>query len=158
MIDRSLHHRTGRPTAARSALGLTMLALVGGLLTGCQSAAASDTAAFHQPVTVTKAGDGSPARLTLTAFGASQLGLTVAPVEADPKGGLQAPYSSLLYKADGTTWVYTNPAKLVYVRAAVTVQRVEGASMHLTDGPAPGSLVVVTGAADLFGAEFDTAH
>ena len=68
------------------------------------------------------------------------------------------PYAALLYDASGKTWVYTNPAPRVYQRQAVTVAKVEGGMVTATAGPAVGTAVVTVGAAELFGAEFDTAH
>jgi hypothetical protein len=157
IINRSHDHRIIRTTVGRSTLGLAALLVAGGLLTGCQGTA---TAAFQAPVTVVKAANGAAARLSLTALGAEQVGVATAAVAADPtvKGGLRLPYSALIYQPDGTTWVYTSPAKLVYVRSAVKVLRVDGDTMVVTSGPALGTLVVVTGAAELFGAEFDTEH
>lgn len=63
------------------------------------------------------------------------------------------PYSSLIYDARGTVWVYTNPESLVYVRDRVEVDFIQGEDAYLTDGPALGTKVVSVGAAELYGAE-----
>ena len=68
------------------------------------------------------------------------------------------PYASLLYDANGKTWVYTNPEERVYQRQAVTVAKVEAGVVTATAGPPAGTAIVTVGAAELFGAEFDTAH
>ena len=41
---------------------------------------------------------------------------------------------------------------------AIEVDRIDGDTAHLTEGPEAGTSVVTLGAAELFGAEFDTAH
>jgi hypothetical protein len=63
------------------------------------------------------------------------------------------PYAAVLYDTHGETWVYTNPEPLVYVRAPITVEYIEGDLAVLTDGPPPGTEVVTDGATELFGAE-----
>ena len=68
------------------------------------------------------------------------------------------PYAALLYDANGKTWVYSNPAPRVYQRQAVTVSKVEAGVVTASAGPAVGTRIVTVGAAELYGAEFDTAH
>ncbi|TNB75712.1 hypothetical protein FHJ30_03475 [Arthrobacter sp. BB-1] len=98
-------------------------------------------------------------RITLTAKASERLGVTIEAVEArTTEGKLQVPYGALLYDASGATWVYTNPEPLVFVRAPVAVERIEGSSVRLTSGPEPGTNIVTVGAAELLGAELDTAH
>ncbi len=63
------------------------------------------------------------------------------------------PYAAVLYDPQGKTWTYTNPGPLTFVREPITVDRIEGDKAFLSDGPAPGTLVVTVGAAELFGAE-----
>jgi hypothetical protein len=46
----------------------------------------------------------------------------------------------------------------VYVRQAVSIERIAGEAALLTDGPPVGTAVVTLGAEELFGEEFDTAH
>ena len=77
----------------------------------------------------------------------------------DPKTHkLSVPYWAVLYDSAGKTWVYTNPEPRVFVRQAITVERIDGATALLSEGPAVGTVVVTTGAEELYGAEFDTAH
>ena len=97
-------------------------------------------------------------RLTLTEQAVERLDLTTEPVAAGTGSGLEIPYSALIYDPAGDTWVYTNPEPLVFVRAPVEVDRIEGDVVHISDGPEPGTEIVTLGAAELFGAEFDTAH
>lgn len=69
-------------------------------------------------------------------------------------GGLRIPYDALLYKPDGTTFVYVNPKPNVYLRHDVTVGYVKGGTAVLSAGPEIGAAVVTTGAAELMGIEF----
>ncbi|HYS18466.1 MAG TPA: hypothetical protein VET45_16195 [Candidatus Binatia bacterium] len=64
------------------------------------------------------------------------------------------PTSSMLYDAKGKTWVYTNPEPMVFVRHAITVDHIDGDRVVLSDGPAPGTVVVTVGAAELLGTEY----
>ena len=54
--------------------------------------------------------------------------------------------------------MYENPSAHVYVRRRVEVSHVIGDLAVLARGPAEGTVVVVIGAAELFGAEFGVAH
>ncbi len=63
------------------------------------------------------------------------------------------PYSSVLYDVRGSTWVYTNPKPLVFVRQAITIDFIDRDIAVLTDGPSVGTKVVSVGAIELFGAE-----
>ena len=63
------------------------------------------------------------------------------------------PHGAVLYDAQGKTWVYTNPEPLVFVRHPISVDYFDGDRVVLSDGPAPGTMVVTVGAAELFGAE-----
>jgi hypothetical protein len=96
-------------------------------------------------------------KLTLTPKAVERLDLTTAKV-TEAGSDLQAPYGALIYDAEGRTWVYTNPEPRVFVRAEVTVDRIDGDVVKLAKGPAAGTVIVTTGAAELFGAEFDAAH
>ena len=64
------------------------------------------------------------------------------------------PNSAVIYDPKGQTWVYINPEPLVFVRHAVTVDYVDGDRVVLSDGPAPGTMVVTVGAAELLGTEY----
>jgi hypothetical protein len=138
---------------------LATLALAGGAfaLTGCAQVTSDGTAAGREPVVKEEVGNSDLHRLTLTPQAIERLGLTTAEVE-EGRDGTTVPYAALIYDSRGDTWVYTNPEPRVFVRAAVGVDRIEGDTVHLTDGPEPGTIVVTLGAAELFGAEFDTAH
>lgn len=113
----------------------------------------------NDPATVEKNAETGIAKITLSERGLERLQLTTDTVKPGA-GGTEVvlPYAALLYDASGATWVYTNPAPRVYQRQAVTVAKVQAGVVTATAGPPAGTTVVTVGAAELFGAEFDTAH
>jgi hypothetical protein len=126
-------------------------------LSGC--AAVKKEAAPAGVAAATKEEAGADlSRLTLTDKAVERLSLTTAKVTKGAGGALEVPYGALIYDAAGKTWVYTNPAPRTYIRAAVTVDRITANVVRLRTGPGAGTDVVTVGAAELFGAEFDTAH
>ena len=64
------------------------------------------------------------------------------------------PYAAVLYDADGKTWVYANPGPRTFLRAPITVDRIDGDDAFLSDGPPSGTAVVTVGAEELYGTEF----
>jgi cobalt-zinc-cadmium efflux system membrane fusion protein len=71
----------------------------------------------------------------------------------EPADVLTVPWSAVVYDYFGGTWVYVKTADHTYSRERVLVRYVTGETAVLDDGPPPGKPVVVTGAAELFGAE-----
>ena len=63
------------------------------------------------------------------------------------------PYSAVYYDAKGGAWAYVNSKPLTYERQKIVVSRIVGDIASLTEGPAVGTLVVITGAPMLYGAE-----
>jgi hypothetical protein len=116
----------------------------------------------HEEPAVVEAIDGSDvSRVTLTQHASDRLGIeTGEVVEAEVSGGtrLVAPYSAVIYETDGSTWVYTNPEPLVFIRQAVTVETIQGEEAVLTEGPEAGTKVVSVGGAMLYGAEHGVGH
>lgn len=102
---------------------------------------------------------GSDVRLvTLTPQAATRLGIATAVAEAGIRGRILVPYASILYEPDGSSWVYVEQEPLHFVRHPVTIEIIEGDLATLTDGPAPGTVVVRTGVAELYGTEFEVGH
>jgi hypothetical protein len=130
-------------------------------LTGWSNANASEEGAVegHQgpPAVVEPTEDSGVSRITLTERAAERLGIKVAKV-GSAEGLLTAPFGALLYDADGGEWVYTSPAPRVFRRSAVDVERVTDGTLYLKSGPPVGTDVVVVGAPELFGAEFEIGH
>jgi hypothetical protein len=67
------------------------------------------------------------------------------------------PYAGLIYNDEAKTFVYTNPKPREYLRAEVTVDRIEGDHVLLSKGPPAGTKIVTTGAVEVYGAEIDMA-
>lgn len=93
------------------------------------------------------------ASVTLTEKAAERTGIETAAVEDGSAGTLAVPYSAIWYDAKGGAFVYVVTAPLSYVRAPITVDRVEGDQAILSAGPSAGTEVVTQGAAELYGAE-----
>ena len=98
-------------------------------------------------------------RVTLSSDAARRLDVQTAPVRA-LRGGhggrarMVIPYAAVLYDPNGDTWAYTNPAPLVFVRARIDVDHIEGSQAFLSSGPPPGTEVVTVGASELLGVEY----
>jgi cobalt-zinc-cadmium efflux system membrane fusion protein len=67
---------------------------------------------------------------------------------------LVSPRAAVLYDASGGTWVYEARDGGVFVRRRVEIADIAGDAAVLRQGPAPGTRVVIVGAAELFGTEF----
>jgi hypothetical protein len=63
------------------------------------------------------------------------------------------PDAALVYAADGHTFTYSSPKPNQYVRAEVTVDRIDGRNVILKKGPPAGTNVVTVGSQELFGLE-----
>ena len=96
-------------------------------------------------------------RVVLTEGGASRTGIETVSVGEESIGGsdrLVIPYSSVIYHFDGSTWTYSNPTALTYLREPIEIDYIEGTQAVLNSGPAIGTAVVNVGAAELYGVEF----
>jgi hypothetical protein len=103
-------------------------------------------------------------KVTLTQQAARRIGIETVAIAPAFGGGTTAPagvatvvpYSAVLYTPDGSTWVYTVPQPLTYVREKVTVAAVggrNGTEATLSAGPPVGTTVVTVGVIELYGAE-----
>ena len=96
-------------------------------------------------------------RVTVTEEAAKRLDLQTAPLRTVMiRGALRKviPYAALLYDKDGNTWAYVaTDQPLTFVRASVTVEYIDGETAVLSAGPAAGTVVVTTGAPELYGSE-----
>ena len=81
-----------------------------------QSAAVTPAAAGEAPAKVEKNATTGIAKLTVTEHGLARIDLKTEPVAAGTGTDVLLPYASLLYDANGKTWVYTNPAPRVFER------------------------------------------
>lgn len=83
-----------------------------------------------------------------------KVGVTLSVIGAEES--LVVPHSAIVRDVHGGEWVYGNVGPRQYVRRRVEVRNVTGSVAVLVRGPAAGTQVVITGAAELFGTEFGT--
>ena len=97
-------------------------------------------------------------RVTLTQKASERLDIKTAKIIVDASGVITAPYAAVLYDVKGNAWVYTNPEPLAYVRYPIVIESIKGQLAFLKQGPPAGTLVVVVGASELYGAENGVGH
>jgi hypothetical protein len=66
---------------------------------------------------------------------------------------LVIPYAAVVYGPSGDTWTYTRPESLIFERADILIDRIDGQRAFLSEGPRPGTQVVTQGAPELLGVE-----
>lgn len=123
-------------------------------VTGCRG---NKVAEVHHPAKLEESGKEGIMKIRLEAKAAERLGIQTAPVRQEGTQ-LVVPYGAIMYDSKGSTWTFTNPEPLVYVRHKIVVQGIEGDRVILTDGPPAGTNVVTVGAAELMGAEHKYGH
>lgn len=102
--------------------------------------------------------DGSDlARVHLTPAAIRRLEIDTAPVRRTGRT-LSIPDRALFVDPEGTWWVYTTSKRGVYVRHEVGLAGYLGDRAVLTSGPRPGTEVVTTGVAELYGIEAEIGH
>jgi hypothetical protein len=97
-------------------------------------------------------------KITLTPKAAQRLDVQTGKVRLDASGRKVVPYAAVVYDKDGSTWVYTNPQPLTYIRQSIKVELIAGDDAVLKDGPEVGVQVATTGAPQLYGAEKGVGH
>jgi len=126
-------------------------------LAGCVSA--GQPAVDETPVTLTPIAGTHLFRVALSQHAVQRLAIRTAPVHRAPTGAATSvreviPYAAVVYDADGSTWTYANIAPRTYQREPIVVAKIVGADALLTKGPPVGTAVVVVGAPELLGAEY----
>lgn len=97
-------------------------------------------------------------KITLTPKAAERLDVQLGKVRQDGAGKKIVPYGAVIYDKDGSTWVYTSPQPLTFVRHAIVVELINGEDVVLKEGPEVGMQVATTGAPQLYGAEKGVGH
>lgn len=146
-------HRTGPGRVPRGpAVAGVCLVAAAVLLTGCKEAPEESLSSGYEPAHL-EAVEGSDVQMvTYTEIGAERVGLTTE--TAGRQGQLTViPYEALIYDGQGTTWVYTVPEELTYLRTEVAVDHIDGDQAYLSDGLSPGAEVVTVGASEVYGTE-----
>jgi hypothetical protein len=144
----------GRPTprARMLAVGVALIAALS--MSACKEVE-SETAAGYEPTTLKEINEDLK-QVTFTEEGAARLGLKTGRVSR--RGDeLVVPYAALIYDAEGKTYVYASPKPRTFLREEVKVDRIDGDRVFASKGPGPGTDVVTTGAAEVYGAELEIA-
>jgi hypothetical protein len=134
---------------------LTALIAVGLQITACQKHDSMEHA--EHPAEIVKIAGSDLSRVTLTEKAVQRLDLKTDQVR-EQGGQKVVPYSSLIYDPNGQTWVYTSPETRTFVRHKVEVDKIEGDTVVLNDGPPVGTVVASVAVAELYGAEFKVGH
>ena len=109
----------------------------------------------YQASKITPAEHGDHPTVTITKLAAKQVGLETATVEKSG-GGTSIPYESVLYDAaEGQPYVFVNPKGLTFHREDVDIEKVDGDTVQLSDGPPVGTRVVTVGLPQIHGAELE---
>lgn len=137
-------------------LAAVLIALVC-VLPACKSSAAEEGAGGSDLATVEPVEGTDVSTVTLTEEAAERIDVqTTAVTSAHDE--LEIPYDAVLYDPAGDTWAYTSPESLTFVRAPIDVDRIVGNRAFLSDGPPAGTDVVVVGAAELLGTEYEVGE
>jgi hypothetical protein len=139
--------------------GLVLIASVVSL-SACGEASSGydyETATHHVPAKLEPIKGTDVQRVVFDAEAAERVGLKTAQIRQDGQETV-IPYDAVIYGADGNTYTYTAPEPLTYVRQEISIDRVAGDSVMLSDGPPTGTEVVTVGAAEVYGTEFEVAH
>lgn len=120
--------------------------LVAGLLSACGPS--TETVEKVSPSKLEPIDGTDLSRVILTAKAAERLDIQTIPVS-----GNEVPYASVIYDIEGHTWVYTNPEPLIFVRAPILIDYIEGNTAVLSEGLGSGITVVTVGVAELYGTE-----
>lgn len=137
--------------------------LVTGLALPACTRASTEEPSGADPASVESIEGSDVSRVILSSDAARRLDVQTAPV-AELRGRhgdgprLVMPYDAVLYDPSGDTWAYTSTEPLAFVRAPVTVDRIDGSDAILSAGPPPGTEVVIVGASELLGVEYEVGE
>ncbi len=129
-------------------------------LAGCKHAAAEEEESAGSDLATVEPVEGTDvSQVTLTEEAAARIDVqTSLVVHGTSSANVSIPYAAVLYDAAGDTWTYTSPEHLVFVRAPISVMRIDGDRALLSKGPDVGTEVVTVGAAELLGTEYEVGE
>jgi hypothetical protein len=138
--------------STRKLATLSVLAALAIPLSGCAKVPKEEEGEGEKAAKVEKA-EGGESKVILLEEAAKRLGIETAEVSSLPAGQESVPYSAVIYDAEGHSWVFTTGEELSYVKAPITIDRIDGDRAILAEGPPVGTAVVSQGAEELFGVE-----
>ena len=151
MSPRSIH---------RGRLICTGLAVVAALSLSACKEIEEESAEGYQPSkleAVKGGGEDDLQRITFTKEGADRVHLKTDEVRRAGNKKV-IPYEALIYNDEAKTFVYTSPKPREFLHAEVTVDRIEGNRVLLSDGPPAGTKIVTVGATEVYGTEIEMAE
>ena len=90
----------------------------------------------EEPVHVEQVENSDLSRIILSERAVQRLDIKTSAVEQNGNAAQTViPYAAILYDADGKTWTYVSTEERVYIRAEITIDRIEGDSAILSKGP-----------------------
>jgi hypothetical protein len=140
-----------RPRLLAVGLALFIVALP---LAGCKEVETESSAGYVPSKLEPVKGNDDLKRVTFTKEGAKRTGLETGTVRGEGARKV-VPYEALIYDPEGKTYVNEASKPLSYVREEVRVNRIDGDRVHVSGGPAAGTEVVTTGAAEVYGTELE---
>src|ERR1051325_4918697 len=138
--------------STRQLAALSVLAALALSLAGCAKVPKEEQGEGEKAAKVEKI-DGGQSKVILLEEAAKRLGIETAEVSGLPAGRESVPYSAVIYDAEGHSWVFTTGEELSYVKAPITIDRIDGDRAILAAAPPVGTAVVSQGAEELFGVE-----
>jgi hypothetical protein len=96
---------------------------------------------------------GRATRIVVSASGAQRIGLRTRRAGRAAGPTVAIPYSAVIYDPSGRTYAFVAVAPLTFTEVRVKVDRIDGSTAYLREGPHAGSQVVSTGAAELYGVQ-----
>lgn len=139
--------------------GLVLIA-ASASLSACGEASSGydyETASHHEPAKLEPIKGTDVQRVIFDAEGAKRAGIQTAAVRQNGQEEV-IPFSAVIYDAEGKAYAYTAPEPLTFVRQEIEIDRMDGDSVVLSDGPSAGTKVVTVGTALVYGTEFEVAH
>ena len=136
------------------------LMVAGMVIAGLQLAACQKPHATHHaehPAEIKKIEGTNLSSVTLTEQAMKRLDVKTDQVRAQGDKRV-VPYSALIYDPKGATWVYTNPQPRTFIRHKVEIDRIDGNTVLLNDGPPTGTAIASVAVAEIYGAEFKVGH
>ncbi len=137
---------------SRTRFGLT--AVVAGLAAALGGCGGASHPAPSPPAAQLEHSQGSATgKIVLTPLGAQRIGLQTARAGKANGPGSTIPVGAIIYDPSGKTYAFVAAGRLTYVEMPVTVDRIDGGTVYLRNGPHPGARVVSIGAEELYGVQ-----